>query len=77
MRHILTVTLTLGLLTGCATTAGKTAVTAEERAECQAMADQMGTNQAHSHAEMKGQPNVVTTMNREHTRCRAILAEPR
>lgn len=56
-------------LSACATTGTKTA-TAEELAQCRAMAQQMGTNTAHDHGEMKGAG--PSAMNFTHQRCREI-----
>lgn len=62
----------LALLGACATTGTQTA-TAEERAQCQAMAQQMGTQTTHDHQQMKG--GLPNTMNLTHDRCRQILAQ--
>ena len=62
----------LALLGACATTGTKSA-TAEERAQCEAMAQQMGTQSTHDHGQMKG--GVPNTMNLTHERCRQILAQ--
>ena len=57
------------LVSACATVGE---VSAEERARCEAMRAEMGTQQRHSHEEVKGTV-AQTPMNREHQRCRAIL----
>ena len=44
----------------------------EERARCESMRAQMGTQPRHSHGELKGTV-AQTPMNREHHRCRALL----
>lgn len=49
-------------------------VTAEERARCEAMRAQMGTQPRHSHEEVKGTV-AQSPMNREHQRCRATLQQ--
>jgi hypothetical protein len=50
-------------------------VTAEERARCEAMRAEMGTQPRHRHQEDKGTV-ARSPMNREHQRCRAILEQP-
>ena len=62
----------LAALSGCTTT-GTRPITAEERAECRAMAQRMGTQPRHDHAEER---NAIarSPMNRRHDRCRAIEA---
>lgn len=69
--------LSLSLLAGCATTGQQSAASAtpEERARCQAMMEGMGLGPQHSHAEVRGTV-AQTPMNREHARCREILAQP-
>lgn len=59
-------------LSACATTPTGP-ITAQERAECRAMAQRMGTQARHNHAEER---NAVarSPMNRRHDRCRAIAA---
>ncbi len=47
------------------------AATADERAKCEEMAKQMGTEQRHEHKS----PG-PGTMNITHARCKEILAEP-
>lgn len=61
--------LPLAGLAACATT--RTA-TAEERAYCARMAEEMGTRTTHDHGEMKGGP--TNPMNASHQRCRQIMA---
>lgn len=58
-------------LSACTTTSGTRGVTAEERQQCRAMAQRMGTRPVHNHAERR---RVVgrSQMNRRHDRCRAI-----
>jgi len=71
MKSILIAALPLALLAGCATTQS---ASLEERQKCQAMAQKMGTDTTHDHAQMKGQgPNA---MNQMHERCQQMLAEP-
>jgi hypothetical protein len=50
------------------------AATAEERAKCEEMEKQMGTEQRHEHSQDKGQG--PSPMNMTHARCKEILAEP-
>lgn len=50
------------------------AATAEERAKCEEMEKQMGTEQRHEHSQDKGQG--PSAMNLTHARCKEILAEP-
>ena len=50
------------------------AATAEERAECEKMMKDMGTEQRHEHSQDKGQG--PSAMNMTHARCKEILAEP-
>jgi hypothetical protein len=50
------------------------AATAEERAKCEEMEKQMGTEQRHEHSQDKGQG--PSAMNMTHARCKEILAEP-
>ena len=59
-------------LSACATT--RTA-TAEERAECERMAAQMGTGTTHDHSAMKGMP--ANPMNLTHERCQQLLSQKR
>jgi hypothetical protein len=61
--------LPLAGLAACATT--QTA-TAEERAYCAKMAEEMGTRTTHDHGEMKGGP--ANPMNASHQRCQQVLA---
>lgn len=58
------------LLSACATT--RTA-SAEERAQCELMAQQMGIGTSHDHGSMKGAPR--NSMNLSHERCQRMLAE--
>lgn len=50
------------------------AATAEERAECEKMAKEMGTEQRHEHSQDKGQG--PSAMNMTHARCKEILTKP-
>ncbi len=59
--------LPIALLGGCVTAA-------EERARCQEMARQMGTQTRHDHGETKGTGS--SPMNQAHRRCQQILAQP-
>lgn len=61
------------LLLGACTTTSEMAATPEQRATCQAMAQEMGTTSPHSHPEMKGSGPAPMTMT--HDRCRKILAQ--
>ncbi len=58
------------LLGACATTQA----TPQEYAACQAMQQDMGTADRHSHSEVKGQG--TSPMNLTHRRCRQILSQP-
>ncbi len=68
MRTIIIASLPLLMLGGCVTTA-----TAEERAYCQRMEGEMGTQTTHDHNEARGGP--PNSMNASHTRCRQILRQ--
>ena len=59
------------LLAGCVTAR---VATAEERAYCEKMAENMGTATTHDHNEMKGLP--ANQMNLTHAQCQKILAKP-
>ena len=61
--------LPFAALVACATT--QTA-TAEERAYCARMAEEMGTRTTHDHGEMKGAP--PNPLNVSHQRCQQIMA---
>lgn len=61
--------LAIALLPACTTTRSATSA---ELAHCRAMADAMGTERQHSHAEAKG-TMASTPMNADHERCRAML----
>lgn len=61
------------LLSGCATTGGRMATSAE-RASCVDMEKNMGLGTTHDHAEMKGMGR--NAMNLSHDRCMQILAQP-
>ncbi len=50
------------------------AATTEERAKCEEMEKQMGTEQRHEHSQDKGLG--PSAMNMTHARCKEILAEP-
>lgn len=69
MRITVLVTGTAFLLSGCATTR----YTAERRAECQRMTQEMGLQTTHDHAQMKGLP--ANSMNLTHERCQSILKQ--
>ena len=56
-------------LMGCVTTSTPTA---EQRAYCTRMAEQMGTATTHDHAAMKGMP--ANPMNMTHEQCQRILS---
>ena len=71
-RLLIAATLPLISLAGCTTTRG---ATAEERASCEHMEQNMGLKQAHDHAEMKGLGQ--NPMNLSHARCQQILKQPR
>jgi hypothetical protein len=58
------------LLSACATTQ---VASAEERAQCEQMAAQMGVSPSHDRREVKGQPR--SAMNKMHERCRKILRD--
>ena len=70
MNKLLAAAIPALLLGGCATTRQ---ATAEERAQCQAMAQTMGTQTTHEHGEMKGQG--PSGMNLTHQRCQQILSQ--
>jgi hypothetical protein len=73
MRYYLKISAAVAaatLLSACATTQ---LASAEERAQCEQMAAQMGVSSSHAHAEVKGQPR--TAMNKMHERCRKILRD--
>ena len=57
-------------LSACATTG---TATAEERAYCERMEQDMALNVAHDHAAMKGLP--ANSMNLTHEKCQRILAQ--
>ena len=65
--------VTAVLLTGCATTDGRMATSAE-RASCVEMEKDMGLRSPHDHGEMKGKG--LNSMNLSHERCVRILAQP-
>ena len=65
--------VTAVLLTGCATTDGRMATSAE-RASCVEMEKDMGLRSPHDHGEMKGKG--MNPMNLSHERCVRILAQP-
>jgi hypothetical protein len=62
----------LAIMSGWATSG--LAATAEERAKCEEMAKEMGTEQRHAHSQDKGQGR--GPMNLTHAQCKKILAEP-
>jgi len=65
--------VTAALLTGCATTGGPMATSAE-RASCVEMEKDVGLGTTHDHAEMKGMGRHA--MNLSHDRCVQIIAQP-
>ena len=73
VRSITIPVVTAILLTGCATTGGRTATDAQ-RAACVDMEKDMGLGTTHDHAEMKGMGR--NAMNLSHDRCMQILAQP-
>jgi hypothetical protein len=70
-RLMIVATLPLIALGGCVTT--RTA-TAEERASCERMEQDMGLGTPHDHNAMKGLG--LNPMNLSHERCVQILAQP-
>ena len=67
-RFLIMAALPLMGLAGCASTGN---ATAEERASCERMEQNMGLGVTHDHAQMKGQG--VNPMNLSHERCQQIL----
>ena len=71
-RFLIVAALPLIALGGCVTTRE---ATAEERASCERMEQNMGLGARHDHNEMKGQG--LNPMNLSHERCKQILAQSR
>jgi len=69
MRTIIIASLPLLMLGGCVTTA-----TAEQRAYCEQMEREMGTQSTHDHNEVRN--NIPNRMNLTHNQCRQILRQP-
>ncbi len=70
-RLLIAATLPIIGLAGCATTRE---ATAEQRASCERMEQDMGLRTTHDHAAMKGMG--MNPMNLSHERCQQILAQP-
>ena len=70
-RLLIAATLPMIGLAGCVTTRE---ATAEERASCERMEQNMGLGTTHDHAAMKGQG--LNPMNLSHERCQQILRQP-
>ena len=67
-RYFIAAALPLLGLVGCVSPQD---ATAEERASCERMEQNMGLGTTHDHAQMKGQG--VNPMNLSHERCQQIL----
>lgn len=70
MRTLIIASLPLLFLGGCVTTR---AATAEERAYCEQMEREMGTQTTHDHNEVRN--NIPNRMNLTHDQCRRILRQ--
>jgi hypothetical protein len=52
---------------------GQKVMTAEQRTECEKMAQQMDTQSTHDHGAMRGNP--PNPMNMTHDQCRQMMAQ--